>query len=87
MLNRRGNKILYWLEQRPVFCQVGQKQPYLGQNQGFLSMSGVSLYDRVLGDATDERLRGWAINAAIAGFLLHVVACTLHRFSSLMSPR
>ena len=35
-------------------------------------MSGVSLYERVLGEATDERLRGWAINAAIAGFLLHV---------------
>ena len=49
-------------------------------------MSGVSLYDRVLGDATDERLRGWAINAAIAGFLLHVVACTLYRFSSLDVP-
>ena len=49
-------------------------------------MSGVSLYERILGDATDERLRGWAINAAIVGFLLHVVACTLHRFSSFDVP-
>ena len=49
-------------------------------------MSGVSLYERVLGDATDERLRGWAINAAIAGFLLHVLACTLHRFTSFDVP-
>ena len=49
-------------------------------------MSGVSLYERILGDATDERLRGWAINAAIVGFLLHVVACTLHRFSSFNVP-
>ena len=49
-------------------------------------MSGVSLYERVLGDATDERLRSWAINAAIAGFLLHVLACTLHRFSSFDVP-
>ena len=47
-------------------------------------MSGVSLYDRVLGIATDERLRGWAIKAAIA--LLQVVACTLYRFSSLDVP-
>lgn len=49
-------------------------------------MSGVSLYERILGDATDERLRGWAINAAIVGFLLHVMACTLHRFSSFDVP-
>ena len=49
-------------------------------------MSGVSLYERILGDATDERLRGWAINAAIVCFLLHVVACTLHRFSSFDVP-
>ena len=49
-------------------------------------MSGVSVYERILGDATDERLRGWAINAAIVGFLLHVVACTLHRFSSFDVP-
>ena len=49
-------------------------------------MSGVRLYERILGDATDERLRGWAINAAIVGFLLHVVACTLHRFSSFDVP-
>lgn len=49
-------------------------------------MSGASLYERILGDATDERLRGWAINAAIVGFLLHVVACTLHRFSSFDVP-
>ena len=27
-------------------------------------MSGVSLYERVLGDSTDERLRNWAINTA-----------------------
>ena len=49
-------------------------------------MSGVSLYERVLGDRTDERLRGWAINAAIAGFLIHVICCTLHRFSSFDVP-
>lgn len=49
-------------------------------------MSGVSLYERVLGDATDERLRGWAINTAIAGFLLHVLACTLHQYSSFDVP-
>ena len=49
-------------------------------------MSGVSLYERVLGDRTDERLRGWAINAAITGFLIHVTCCTLHRFSSFDVP-
>ena len=49
-------------------------------------MSGVSLYERVLGDRTDERLRGWAINAAIAGFLIHVICCTLQRFSSFDVP-
>ena len=49
-------------------------------------MSSVSFYERVLGDTTDERLRSWAINAAIAGFLLHVLACTLHRFSSFDVP-
>ena len=49
-------------------------------------MSGVSLYERVLDDRTDERLRGWAINAAIAGFLIHVICCTLHRFSSFDVP-
>ena len=51
-----------------------------------MGMSGVSLYERVLGDTTDERLRGWAINAAIAGFLLHVLACTLHQFTSFDVP-
>ena len=51
-----------------------------------MAMSSVSLYERVLGDATDERLRGWAINAAIAGFLLHVLACTLHQFTSFDVP-
>ena len=49
-------------------------------------MRDVSLYERVLGDATDERLRGWAINAAIAGFLLHVLACTLHQFTAFDVP-
>ena len=49
-------------------------------------MSGVSLYERVLGDSTDERLRNWAINAAIAGFLLHVLGCTLHQFTSFDVP-
>ena len=53
---------------------------------GEQSVSSVSFYERVLGDTTDERLRSWAINAAIAGFLLHVLACTLHRFSSFDVP-
>jgi len=53
---------------------------------GKQSVSSVSIYERVLGDTTDQRLRSWAINAAIAGFLLHVLACTLHRFSSFDVP-
>ena len=46
-------------------------------------MKGAALYELVLGDRTDERLRSAAINLAIAGFLIHVVACTLHGFSLL----
>ncbi|MCH1616230.1 MAG: hypothetical protein L7R83_01810 [Candidatus Poseidonia sp.] len=66
--------------------QIGGKQPYLVQMGWNLAMSGGRLYERVLGDTTDERLRGWAINAAIAGFLIHVAGCTLHRFSSFDIP-
>lgn len=46
-------------------------------------MKGAALYELALGDRTDERLRSAAINLAIAGFLIHVVACTLHGFSLL----
>lgn len=49
-------------------------------------MKGAALYELVLGDRTDERLRSVAINLAIAGFLIHVVACTLHGFSLLDVP-
>ena len=39
------------------------------------------MFEILLGKQTDERFRDFAINVAIGGFLLHVVACTLHRFS------
>ena len=69
-----------------VWVSQAKKQPYLVQIGWRQSVSSVSFYERVLGDTTDERLRSWAINAAIAGFLLHVLACTLHRFSSFDVP-
>ena len=49
-------------------------------------MKGAALHELVLGNRTDERLRSAAINLAIAGFLIHVVACTLHGFSLLDVP-
>ena len=62
---------------------VGKKQPYLGQIEGFFSVKGEAVFELVLGKRTDERLRSAAIDLAIAGFLLHVAACTLHRLSVL----
>ena len=49
-------------------------------------MKGAALYELVLGNRTDERLRSAAINLAIVGFLIHVAACTLHGFSMLDLP-
>ena len=46
-------------------------------------MKGEALFELVLGKRTDEWLRNAAINVAIAGFLLHVGACTLYRLSLL----
>tara|TARA_B100000900_G_scaffold18045_1_gene14154 strand:- start:1470 stop:2354 length:885 start_codon:yes stop_codon:yes gene_type:complete len=47
------------------------------------TMKGDAVFEFFLGNKTDERFRDIAINVAIGGFLLHVVACTLYRFSVL----
>ena len=49
-------------------------------------MKGAALYELVLGNRTDERLRSAAINLADVGFLIHVAACTLYGFSMLDLP-
>ncbi len=45
------------------------------------TMKADAMFEVLLGERTDERFRNFAINVAITGFLLHVAACTLHRFS------
>ncbi len=39
------------------------------------------VHDAVLGNQTDAFLRKWAINLAIVGFLLHLVACTIYNLT------
>lgn len=55
-------------------------------SSGFFAVKRTGLHQAVLGDGTNERLRHAAINFAIAGFLVHLTACTLYRFSWLNSP-
>ena len=50
------------------------------------SVESGSLYERLLGETTDERLRHLAINTAIVGFILHVLACLLHQYELLEIP-
>ena len=39
------------------------------------------VHDAVLGNQTDAFLRKWAINLAIVGFLLHLLACTIYNLT------
>lgn len=49
-------------------------------------MNSSSLYERLLGKTTDERLRHHAINAAIVGFIFHVIACFFHQYGMFDAP-
>lgn len=46
------------------------------------NVDSARLYERLLGETTDERLRHWAINAAIFGFVGHVVACLFYQYGA-----
>lgn len=49
-------------------------------------MKYTAVHEMVLGDRTNERLRRASINLAIAGFVIHLAACTLHMLSYLDAP-
>ena len=44
------------------------------------------LYGFVLGEQTDEFLRQQSINAAVVGFLVHLVLCVLYGWGALTCP-
>ena len=54
-----------------------------GDPQG---MDEPRLYRFVLGEKTDEFLRQQSINAAVVGFLVHLVLCVLHGFGRIDLP-
>lgn len=49
-------------------------------------MDGTRLYRFVLGTRADEYLRQQSINAAVVGFLIHLVLCTLHGMGRIDLP-
>ena len=85
ILARTEDKILFGTNtsKRVFGGWLEKKQPYLGWVEGFFIVKGDAMFELILGKRTDEWLRNAAINFAIAGFLLHVGACTLYRLSML----